>query len=263
LYKSEWLELVFAKRNKEYGAYYLRQHYANNMVKAMGITFLGVISLAVTFGLIITPKPVELTKTIEVVLNHFVEPPQPLTPKKEVQLKGSAPKKMVNTTRFVTPVITPNPVTTDPLKIDNMKGDVGPVDITAPPTAGTGSTINDGKEANGTGVKIDDDKTYDKGGVEVEPEPYGGVAAWSKFLQKNLRYPAEAVDKGMSGKVWVSFIVEKNGHISSIVVEKGAGYGMDEEALRVLSLAPPWKPGKQNGQPVRVKYTLPLNFMIN
>ena len=95
------------------------------------------------------------------------------------------------------------------------------------------------------------------------PSLMAGAAAWAKFLQKNLRYPHEASEKGISGKVWVSFVIEKNGHLSSLVVERGAGYGMDEEALRVLKIAPPWKPGIQNGQPVRVKYTLPLNFVLD
>ena len=94
------------------------------------------------------------------------------------------------------------------------------------------------------------------------PEPDGGAAGWKKFLEKNLRYPSQANDAGKSGKVWVSFIVEKDGQISNVLVDKGAGYGMDEEALRVLKLSKKWKPGIQNGQPVRVKYTLPLNFVL-
>ncbi len=95
------------------------------------------------------------------------------------------------------------------------------------------------------------------------PEPIGGAAAWSKFLQKNLRYPGQASDKGVSGKVWVSFVVEKDGQISNVVVDKGAGFGMDEEAVRVLKLSKAWKPGQQNGRPVRVKYTLPLAFILS
>jgi protein TonB len=61
----------------------------------------------------------------------------------------------------------------------------------------------------------------------------------------------------------VSFVIEKDGRLSDFSVEKGAGYGMDEEALRVLKLAKAWKPGMQNGQPVRVRYVIPLNFQIN
>ncbi len=95
------------------------------------------------------------------------------------------------------------------------------------------------------------------------PEPYGGAAAWNKFLGRNLKYPDMAVDGHIQGKVWVSFIVEKDGHLSNIVVERGLGYGTNEEAIRVLKMSPAWKPGVQNGQPVRVRYTLPINFLIN
>jgi protein TonB len=103
---------------------------------------------------------------------------------------------------------------------------------------------------------------YTKSGVDVMPEPDGGAAGWTKFLERNLRYPTIATEAGKSGKVWVSFIVEKDGQISNVMVDRGAGYGMDEEALRVLKLSKKWKPGKQNGEPVRVKYTLPLNFVL-
>src|SRR5260370_5699017 len=94
------------------------------------------------------------------------------------------------------------------------------------------------------------------------PEPYGGAAAWAKFLQKNIHYPAQASEEGKQGKVYLSFIIEKDGQLSNITVIRGVGFGLDEEALRVLRKAPAWKPGIQNHQPVRVKYTIPINFTI-
>lgn len=99
--------------------------------------------------------------------------------------------------------------------------------------------------------------------VEILPEPRGGAEAWSKFLQKNMHYPPQASDGHIQGKVFLSFIVEKDGHLSNIEIVRGVGYGLDEEAARVLKLAPAWKPGIQNGQPVRVKFTLPINFQIS
>jgi protein TonB len=94
------------------------------------------------------------------------------------------------------------------------------------------------------------------------PEPIGGAAAWSKFLMKNMKYPDMAVDQHISGAVWVSFIVEADGKLSNIKIVRGAGYGMDEEAIRVLKAAPAWKPGIQNGQPVRVSYNIPIRFVL-
>jgi protein TonB len=265
LYKSEWLELVFAKRNKDYGAYYLRQHSAGNTIKAMGITFFVVTAFAIVFGFVVRSKPVQMIHSTEVVLSKVITPPVP--PKKEEVhvMKASAPKMQVTTTKFTVPVVTNQPVAVEPPKLADIKGDVGPVDITVP-GVGIPGVIKDGSEGpEGTSIKKEasDDEVHVGAGVDVEPEPYGGAAAWAKFLQKNLRYPNEAMQREASGKVWLSFIVEKNGHISSIVVERGAGYGMDEEALRVLKMAPPWKPGMQHGNPVRVKYTLPLNFVMN
>ena len=95
------------------------------------------------------------------------------------------------------------------------------------------------------------------------PQPFGGEAAWAKFLQKNLHYPPAAIEAHAQGKVFLSFIIEKDGHITDIVVEKGVGYGLDEEAVRVLKLAPAWKPGIQNGHQVRVKFTMPISFQLS
>jgi protein TonB len=95
------------------------------------------------------------------------------------------------------------------------------------------------------------------------PEPIGGEKAWAKFLNKNLRFPYEAQQAGVSGRVILSFIIEKDGSLSNIVIERGAGNGFDEEALRVLKLAKAWKPGMQNGLPVRVKYDIPINFQLS
>lgn len=120
---------------------------------------------------------------------------------------------------------------------------------------GTGIETGTGDGGGGTGNGV-----YDFNAIEVLPEPVGGKEAWSKFLQKNLRYPGAAEREGMNGRVFLSFIIEKDGRLTDIKVERGAGFGFDEEALRVLKMAPAWKPGIQNGRPVRVKYTIPINF---
>ena len=265
LCKSEWLELVFAKRNKEYGAYYLRQHYAGNIVKAMFITFTTVTALFFTAGILMGHKPTELIRETIVTL----QPPQPppVAPKKEEvhsMKKSAPPKPPVSTIKNVPPVVTDKPVEDDPPKIDDMQGKTIASETVKVPGGDGKPIIADPGEGNGgTGTKVDENQPYDINGIDEQPEPIGGAAAWAKFLQKNLRYPGEAIDKGISGKVFVSFIVEKNGSLSSFAVVRGAGYGMDEEAMRVLKKAPAWKPGKQNGQPVRVKYVLPLNFVLN
>ena len=98
--------------------------------------------------------------------------------------------------------------------------------------------------------------------VEVTPEFPGGVKAFYNYLGKNIRYPDKARKEGVNGKVILQFIVEKSGKLSDVKVLKSLGSGLDEEAVRVLEASPNWKPGIQNGKPVRVQYTLPISFNL-
>lgn len=98
--------------------------------------------------------------------------------------------------------------------------------------------------------------------VEVMPEYPGGEDALIRFLQKNLRYPAEAASKNIQGSVMVEFIVEKDGSISNSRIMKGIGGGCNEESLRVIKLMPKWKPAKQAGEFVRVYYAVPITFRL-
>ena len=91
----------------------------------------------------------------------------------------------------------------------------------------------------------------------------GGDSARSKFLGENLIYPDSVSKYKIQGRVYVSFIVEKNGIISDVkTVGKPKGFGLEEESLRVDNMMPNWTPGKQNGNPVRVKYILPISFKL-
>jgi protein TonB len=98
--------------------------------------------------------------------------------------------------------------------------------------------------------------------VESYPEFPGGEAALYNFLGKNLRYPDMAKETGISGKVYVTFIVEKDGSITDVKLARGIGGGCDEEALRVVNLMPKWTPGKQRGIPVRVRYIFSVRFTL-
>jgi len=266
LCKSEWLELVFEKRNKEYGAYAIRQHYADNVVKAMVITFLSCTAAFIIIGIAIGVKPIT-ERIIDINNEQLFIPPvakvEPPKPKPEL-IKAAAPKleAAILTTKFIPPVVVPDPQAEEPPKLEDIKGAVGLVDIKTGATGNNASaeTGDKGGAGVGEGTGAADMNVYKF--AEVMPEPYGGAAGWAKFLQKNLHYPGEALDKQMSGRVLISFVVEKDGHLSSITVDRGAGFGMDEEAARVLKLAHVWSPGMQNGKPVRVKYTLPVNFSL-
>jgi TonB family protein len=99
--------------------------------------------------------------------------------------------------------------------------------------------------------------------VENMPEFPGGDLGLMKFIQKNVRYPAIAKEYNITGKVYVSFIVDKQGNVTNVKIVRGVDKNLDSEALRVVSSLPKYKPGKQRGKPVRVMFTIPINFTLN
>lgn len=99
--------------------------------------------------------------------------------------------------------------------------------------------------------------------VEEMPSFPGGVAAFHKYLQRNLHYTPAARKMGLEGKVFVQFIVDKNGKISDVKTIRGVGAGLDEEAIRVVENSPNWNPGKQRGMPVKTRVVIPINFSLN
>ena len=98
--------------------------------------------------------------------------------------------------------------------------------------------------------------------VEVDPVFPGGIEELYKYLATNITYPEQAKKEGVQGKVYVAFVVEKDGSITDAQVVRGIGGGCDEEALRVVNAMPKWTPGKQQGEAVRVHFTLPVNFKL-
>ncbi len=107
----------------------------------------------------------------------------------------------------------------------------------------------------------DDSEVY-TGAVEVLPEYPGGTSAMFEFIQKNVKYPESAKEKGIEGRVFIQFVVEKDGSLSSFQVLRGVSEDIDAEAIRVLKMMPKWKPGMNNGEPVRVQYTMPFKFQL-
>jgi protein TonB len=264
LYKPEWLELVFDNRNKEYGAYDLRRHYADNMIRAMGITFFGIVLLIGAGMIFRTNQPVSVIQAPPkdpTILVNLTPVKQPVAPPKKA-IEQPKPQAPVKTQQFIPPVVVPDPQVTTPAPvITQLTGAIGQTTTTGKEG---GNAIPDDNTGNGTGTQpAPDVSVHLPFGLDVMPEPVGGEKAWAKFLNKNLRFPPAAQEDGVSGRVYLSFIIEKDGSLSNITVDRAAGHGFDEEALRVLKLAKAWKPGMQNGQLVRVKYEIPINFTIS
>jgi protein TonB len=273
LYKAEWLNLVFKNRNQSYGAYALRSESAGTTMRAL---FVGSAIFVVAFA---GPKIYSLFKKDEVAVESVnndkivdvVLPPKIEQPKtKEVILPKADP--IMEKIKTVKPMSRPTPVAdappfTPPTIQEMDHAAVGTVtqtgvetDLSAAPSEGAGNGTGVGtnaSEGSGTGEEI-----YNAIDIEAYPEFEGGMKAWYKFIQRNLRYPASAIEQEKQGKVFISFVIERDGSISDIKVMKGVGYGMDEEASRVIGKSPKWKPGKQNGKSVRVRFNMPITFAM-
>ncbi|MBB2144453.1 TonB family protein [Pedobacter sp. LMG 31464] len=270
LYGSEWLALVFSNRNKNYGAYELRSQSSSILTKSLFIAASIFVMLFV--GPVIYGK-LHKEVVVKVEYDHPVTMADPIhqmkkeEPKKEEPVKKAEPIKQQVEAKSVS---------------ISVKVVSDPVDDTPPPTTAqvqtslVSSTPQEGAEGKGnaepspntggSGVgtaKEGKDDTEIYIGVENYPEFPGGMAAWSKFIQKNLRYPDMAQDAGVQGKVFLSFVVEKDGSITDVKVIKGIGYGCDDEAIRVIKKSPKWVAGKQNNQTVRVRYNMPIGYMLS
>jgi len=259
LYNPEWLELVFDDKNKDYGAYDLRRHYAGTLAKSMAIAFFGVAVLYTGYA-VLRPK----ANVPDPVVHVYTLPAPPIIKKEEVippRVQTSRPPAQQATIQYTTMRPVDDREATNPPTLIELDGKaIGPAT-----KSGTEEGVNIDIPEQGPGPDMSaitehKDDVYRT--VEVEPEPYGGAGAWAKFLQKNIHYPPQASENNVQGKVFLSFIVETDGHLSNVKVERGVGSGLDEEALRVLKIAPAWKPGIQNGHKVRVMYTIPINFVL-
>ena len=107
--------------------------------------------------------------------------------------------------------------------------------------------------------EIVEDAVVDVYVLEKEPE---GRAQFYEYISKHLRYPKAAQQSGVEGKVFVQFVIDKDGSITEVKVIKGLGFGLDEEAIRIIQKAPKWTPAKQRGKPVRVRMALPIMFKL-
>lgn len=99
--------------------------------------------------------------------------------------------------------------------------------------------------------------------VEEQAEFPGGLDSMYAYIVKNLKYPEAAKEKGIEGRVFVSFIIEKDGSISNVKILRGIGGGCDEAAKEMVEKMPKWKPGTQKGKPIRCQFNLPINFELS
>ncbi len=260
IFKSQWLDLVFEGRNKKYGAYQLRKENPKTSIKALVVGAF-VFALALSSPLIIDmiPSSDEAKNSLneKVVLVNIEKPKENLPPPPK---PPEPPKPKIDEVKFVKPeVVEAKKVveeikTIEELKDKNIaskdqKGDKDAEIVIDQPTG------NAEKDA-----EIVDNNVYSSAGIEVQPEFPGGVAGFAKYVQKNYRTPE--VEQDLKGRVFVEFVVEKDGSLTDIKVIRDLGFGTGAEAIRMLKNAPKWKPGVQNGKTIRVRYSLPIMLDI-
>ncbi|QMW00914.1 energy transducer TonB [Spirosoma foliorum] len=260
-------DIIFQARNRAYGAFDLRQHYRPTLSRAVGLG-VGLFLLGVALPTLydrfwpketIANKEIMTQVTLETIKEQPAEKPIEVPPAE----KQPAVKTVRNLPLDVLPdadVVEENPpATVEELK-DATSGPVtaegtGDIDVIAAPEA-TVATVQE------KAVEVESKTEAPFVTVEQQPEYPGGMSALINFLGKNLNYPRQAASAGVSGRVFVSFIVNTDGSLTDIQILKGIGFGCDEEALRVMNKMPHWKPGKQSGRAVRVKYNLPIAFTL-
>jgi protein TonB len=255
--KNQWLDIVFEGRNKLYGAYELRKSNRKTSMRAL-IMGAVVFSLAVSAPLIasLLPDSSDDDENLDVKITAVKLPPKK---KEEVKpdIPPPPPPPKVDQIKFVKPVVAQaEDVVEEIVEVKEIK-DKKIADVTLKGDPDAVLTVDE-PTGTGTAAVVEEDNTvYNTAGIEQKPEFPGGMEKFYKFVGNNYQTPEE---EGLKGKVYVTFVVEKDGSLTDIKVLRDIGYGTGKEAIRVLNKCPRWVPGEQNGKKVRVLYSLPITI---
>ena len=265
---ADILDLIFEGKNKEYGAYELRKTYNKRITRALIIT--ASIALLALLGSIlasnINKSNKNKVKIDEITLQDIKQedkkepppPPPPPPPKQEppkVEMKQFTPPVIKKDEEVEKPPPPQEELKEAKIDVVNQEG-IKDAGVVAP------TVVDEGKQV--VEVKKDDDenKIFDK--VEIEASFPGGDAAWRKYLERNANGQV-ATDNGApegTYTVVVQFVVDKEGNISDVKALTNHGYGMEQEAIRVIQKGPQWKPAVQNGRQVKAYRKQPITFQV-
>lgn len=256
IFSKRWIDLVFEGRNKSYGAYELRKDSSKTSLIALSVGAF-VFSALLAFPLIdwSSKEEEEEVKVSMVDMAQLEAPPEdkPLLPPPP----PPPPAPKIDEVKFVKPEVVDKEKVVEEIKtIEELKDkNVGAKDVKGNED---GKIIIDEPSGDGPADSkvVEDNTVYTS--VEVKPDFPGGIAKFYSFVMKSFRAPE---DEELNGKIMVQFVVEKDGSLTDIKVLRDLGFGTGKEAVRVLSNSPKWKPGIQNGRPVRVIYTLPISIV--
>jgi protein TonB len=266
---ADILDIIFEGKNKEYGAYDLRKTYNQRLIKALIGTAVVILLLFIGYFVsnLDTGKKKQVMNVQDVQLEDVKEekknePPPPPPPKVEppkVEMAKFTPPKIVKDNEVKEEEKPPEQEKLEDVKIStaNQEG-VKDEGITAPPANDAGKGVVEAPKKDDE----DYDKTFTK--VEIESEYPGGAAAWQRYLNKNFRYPDEAVNNEIQGVVVVQFIVDKEGNVSDVQAMSGPeSGGLREEAIRVIKKSGKWQPAVQNGRQVKSYKRQPIVFKLD
>ena len=273
LISNEWSDLLFENRNKEYGAYVLR-HQTGNRNLASILAILVFVAAIVSLLVIKNEYDRYVAKHTVVVYDQGMETSN--LKNKAPEVKRSEPIRRENieevvenvkkSIKFTAPVIKKDDEVDpkDEMRTQDeiMKSKVSISVFDVLNGSEDGEVLKAKQMLVTEPVKPKEEETKIFTVVEQMPSFPGGEAALMQYLSKNIKYPPFAEENNIQGRVICTFVVERDGSVSDIRIARSVDPSLDKEAIRVVSGMPRWIPGRQNGQMVRVKYTLPVTFRL-
>ncbi len=276
LSSSEWIDLIFEGKNKEFGAYELRKASAKRHNRAM-LVILVVLLIVALLGLLANTvlqqndaRPEDQVE--QAIIDYSAdeqeeeEEEEPEQQRVEEQQPEALPEEILNTVKATELQITRDEEVVEEIKSqDDLKETdtaIGKTDF----DKGTDdlNVVREHKEEVIVEEKkpepVDDNRVFDV--VEQKPQFPGGEAALLKYVAEHIRYPAMAQENNVQGRVVVQFVVTKTGSVGEVKVVRGKDPDLDKEAVRVVKSLPAFVPGKMNGHAVNVWYTLPIQFKL-
>ncbi len=281
LSSSEWTDIVFEGKNKDFGAYTLRKDSPKRHTTAVVIVLSVLAALVIVLILAINgvfeandevgDAQAEMTAVDvgtgeeEAEEDEMVQeiPDMPEPEPEEVQQEDETTATQQLTELNIVDVVEKDKEMKDQSEILEDTRTLGNIDKQGLEDLSKATVINEVVEKKPEPVvEKKDEGPVSMAMVEQKPSFPGGDAEMMKWLSSNINYPPAAAEEGISGKVTVQFVVEKDGSISGVKVARGKHPALDQEAVRVVKKMPRWTPGRNNGAPVRVTYMLPVTFRL-
>jgi len=263
IYEDRWINMVFEGKNQEYGAYQLRQEGNKTMLTAFMVSLLFVASivsipLLINYFALRNNPGVILPESTDVIIqvSNYQHPPQKKPEKITLPISKKTETTDVKKEQLVNPEIV-KPVDANDNIATNKENNIPNIETPTESTAivGTGTFPSTGTETPAiadTGTRINTTNILDK-----LPEFPGGIKKFYTYVGNNFEKPE--FDEVKTVRIYVAFVIEKDGSMTDIQVKRDPGYGLGEEAVRVLkSLRTKWAPGMIDGKPVRTAYNLPI-----